>query len=314
MALKLRYSNKNRSYNDAEQRTTQSSVQRDGYVKQDVKIFKPVEGSNILRILPPTWDDARHYGLDIHLHYNVGVDGNTYLCNEKMKGEACPICEERSIALSENDEARAYELRASRRILVYLFEAKTPEDIKVWAMPWTLDRDIMAQAVDKIDHSFIQIDDPEEGYTVTVTKEGAKRNTTYTPSVSRRKSKINLTDEQIEFLNNNPLPSILTYYSYEHIAKAFNSGMTAQKKEEEEEEEPNTSSRLAPRKNATTASTPASVHQKEEVEENDDLPFEEVSSENAEVTKSVETKVADTNSVSPLAEKLAALRQKRTSN
>src|ERR1700693_6132381 len=54
--------------------------------------FRPKVGDNLIRILPPTWDDHDHYGFDIWVHSYIGPDNGTYLCLNKMQNKPCPIC------------------------------------------------------------------------------------------------------------------------------------------------------------------------------------------------------------------------------
>ena len=84
---------------------------KEGYLPPNIDTFSPKEGDNWIRILPPSWDEAEHYALDIWVHYEVGPDNNTYLCAEKMKGEFCPLCDARrqADAAGEKDYARALE-------------------------------------------------------------------------------------------------------------------------------------------------------------------------------------------------------------
>ena len=76
----------------------------EGYLKSEFKGLKMEDRIFNLRILPPTWKDANHYGKDAWIHYlKVGTDSNTYLCPNKMFNEPCPMCEERLLAEKEGD-------------------------------------------------------------------------------------------------------------------------------------------------------------------------------------------------------------------
>lgn len=79
-----------RSKADVDKRSSQGANEFDKYLVDAVKMFKPNDKDNTIRILPPTWEKPKHYGLDIWVHYGVGPDRQTYLCLHKMKSEKCP--------------------------------------------------------------------------------------------------------------------------------------------------------------------------------------------------------------------------------
>jgi len=77
-----------------------------------VKFWKPVDGENVIRILPsPDGDPFKHF----HFHYNVGEKAG-FLCPKKNFGEECPLDnyvrdlyrqgDEESIKMAKNLSAR----------------------------------------------------------------------------------------------------------------------------------------------------------------------------------------------------------------
>ena len=214
-----------RDAGEAKKRSSQGANDFDKILVDSVKMWKPNDGDNRIRILPPTWDGAKHFGLDIYVHYGVGPDRGTYLCLQKMKGEADPIAEEREIARRDEDEKYAKELEAKRRVLVYLIDRDhEKEGVQAWAMPWTVDRDIVKVSVDKSNGEVLPIDHPEEGFDVEFEKKGAKDRTEYLGvAIARRSSPLGK-DEWLDYAIDNPLPDQLNYFDYDHIAKVFNGG------------------------------------------------------------------------------------------
>lgn len=206
-------------------RRSESRGDFDVFIKEHVKTFKVNDRDNNVRIVPPTWDKPEHYGLDIYVHYRVGPDKQSYLCLHKMKGEPCPICDERGKALAQGDEEYARSLAPTRRVLVYLVDRDNRRDgVQAWAMPQTLDQNIVKVSVDKTSGEVIPIDDPEEGYDVFFEKKGSQRTTEYVGvQVARRSSPLDEPDA-LDFAMDNPLPDQLVYYSYDHIAKEFGGG------------------------------------------------------------------------------------------
>ena len=88
--MAFKYRGKERTVESVTRRSRESSGNFESYVLSDVKMFKPKEGENNVRILPPTWEDVDKWGdgweIAAHLHYGIGPDNGAYLCLDKMKG------------------------------------------------------------------------------------------------------------------------------------------------------------------------------------------------------------------------------------
>ena len=232
-----RYTYRNRSADDIKKRGDQGGNDFDSFVDSSVKMFKPSDGDNCIRILPPTWDDANHFGFDIFMHYDVGPDSQSYLCLHKMKGEDCPICEEREKASKEGDSEYADKLKPVKRIMVYLIDRNDEKTgLQAWSMPWTFDRDLCKLMVDKKTGELLPIDHPEEGYDVEFERKGKGTKTQYIgTAIARRSSELD-NDEALDEAVKMPLPDALTYYSYEHIQKEF-SGSGGKKSHKDDDDD-----------------------------------------------------------------------------
>ena len=200
-----------------------SGESRDPYLKPGTKFFKCADGANTVRFMPPTWDDAEHYGIDLYMHYQVGPDNISYLCPRRMKNEDCPICEEMQRATESGDEEYAKTLYPRRRVLAFIVDVKTPkEGVKAWSMPYKkVDQQIVIQSTDPETSEYFAVDDPENGFNVVVTKSGSGLTTDYSVNISRHATEFKMTEDIYDYLMENPLPDILTFYDYEHIEKAF---------------------------------------------------------------------------------------------
>lgn len=213
-----------RSAEDLKKRASQGANDFDKIVKDGVKMYKVQDGENRIRILPPTWKGAKHYGLDIFVHYGVGPDRASYIDLQKMKGEPDPISEERDCERSSRDPDEKYvkELDSKKRVGIWLIDRNAEkEGVQFWAMPWTVDRDIVTVSVDRDTGEVLPVDDPVDGYDVIFDKSGQKDRTEYKGvSVARRSSPLGK-DEWLDYAVDNPIPEVLEYYPYEHIAKAF---------------------------------------------------------------------------------------------
>jgi len=203
---------------------------------EQVKSFKASDGSNKIRILPPTWKDASHWGLDIWVHYSIGPDNAMVLCPKHMQGEPCPICEERLVAERNDDEEYAKSLKPNKRVLIYLIDKKAPaEGLQVWSMPQTLDQELCTLAVDEESKEVLPVDDPKEGYNITFKREGTGVATRYKgvrydqhPSALGKGSLLKAAIKK-------PLDELLNLLSYDQIQDLFMGG--ASKDEEEEDDE-----------------------------------------------------------------------------
>lgn len=220
-----RFEYKDRDDSATKQRGEGRGGDFDRLLKPHIKVFTPNDGENLVRFLPPTWDGAKHFGLDIHVHYGVGPERGQYLDLQKMLGKDDPITEEWADARKDGDDEYAKQLSAKHRVLVYLIDRNNEkEGVQAWAMPQSLDRDIVKVSTDRKTGEVLKIDHPEYGYDVSFDKEGQKDRTKYLGvQVARRDSPLGK-DAWLDFALDNPLPEQLVYYEYDHIAKAFGKG------------------------------------------------------------------------------------------
>ena len=203
---------------------------RDSFFAQHVNFFTPKVGPNILRILPPPAskrDEWRSYGVELFIHYGIGTDEAGYLCLDKMKGEPCPICEERTRAKAAGEDEYAAQLRPNTRVSVYIIdrdqEGKGP---LVWNMPQSLDADICGLAVNKKTGEIYAVDDPEAGFDISFNREGQGMITKYKAvQIDRERSPLSedpaSAAKWLEYVVTNPLDDQMIFYTYDHIKAAF---------------------------------------------------------------------------------------------
>lgn len=214
-----------RSDEDMEKRATQGPGDYDKLLKDGIKMWKVNDGVNRIRILPPTWPGAKHYGYDAYVHYGVGADRQSYLCLQNMLEKPDPIDEARQDARLGNDEKLSKDLSAKKRVLVYIIDRDhEKEGVQAWFMPWTMDRDIVKVSKDRSSGEVYTIDHPEDGFDVEFEKRGKGDRTEYMAVAIARRSTPLGKDEWLDFAMDNPLPDQLNYFDYEHIAKVFNGG------------------------------------------------------------------------------------------
>jgi hypothetical protein len=215
----------------------------ENFISSEFLVYSPKDGENFIRILPPTWDDPDHYGLTIYAHYGVGPDRAAVLCNNKMGGKKCPICDARVKAeRAKADEEVIRELKVTTRVLVWLLdmndEDKGPQ---LWAMPFTVDRDICKISRDRRSGETYQIDHHDEGYNISFDKQGKQRNTKYSGfQLDRKESSVD--QEWLEYISRHPVPDTITERSYDIVKALFEGGLPD---EDEAQEEKPARSRLA---------------------------------------------------------------------
>jgi hypothetical protein len=220
-----RFQYRPRTAEDIKEQTEQQGGSFDSIFKSNIDIFKVEDGENAIRFCPPTWQDARSYSYEIWVHYNVGPRGGTYLCLKKMLNKRCPVCDAEADALQHGDKDDADELKAKKRKVAWVIDRNGDSQWPCgWSFGWTLDRDIGALLTDRKRGKVLQIDNPDNGYDVTFQRQSAKdvRNTKYFGFSIDRESSPMLDDERdqddvLDFLQNNPLPDVLKYYSADYL-------------------------------------------------------------------------------------------------
>lgn len=198
---------------------------------KDAKIYKPRQGANLVRILPPSWPKAAHYGLTIFVHGSVGPNDRRYLClreNQTSPHKRCPVCEELYRLGSKASQEDRQQLRAKPQVIYYIVDRDNEKDgVQVWMTSPTTDSEIAAQSVNRRAKSVVKIVDIDDGYDVEFTRTGTTRNNTRyrgfqilrEPSPLAESNKV--ADEWLDVVFDKPLPSLLQFYSPEHIEEVF---------------------------------------------------------------------------------------------
>lgn len=213
---------------------------RDGFIAKDFELFSPKDGENKIRVLPPTWDDADHYGYEVHVHYQVGADNTAYACLQRMRAQPCPICEARKELDKAGDEDEAKALLPRKRVLMWVIDRDNEDKGPLlWSAPWTLDQDIAKQAFDD-DGGVLALDNPDEGYDVSFSRDQQGKNVPpkYTGvKIARKPSPLFDDDEAaakaLNYITEHPAPSCVVEHDYDTIATAFE-GRADSKKDKED--------------------------------------------------------------------------------
>lgn len=196
----------------------------DGFIRDDYKTWTPKKGPNAVRILPPTFDDADHYGINVFVHYSIGPSKAAVLCLQQMENKRCPICEARNRALKLGDEEEAKDLRATKRVLVWMLdrndEARGP---MLWSMAYTLDKDFCSLAKDPQSGEICPLDHPEDGHDIYFDKTGEGLQTQYGgKKLARRSSSVS--EQFLDYIEERPLPECLINRTYDEVKELYEGG------------------------------------------------------------------------------------------
>lgn len=215
-----------RSKSSWKQNAQESAGNFDRYALDSVNRFAPRDGSNRIRILPPTWKDPEDWAYRIFLHYGVGPDEQSYLCPKMMKDEDCPVCDEQANLARAGETDDAKKLKPKKRFGTWLIDRKAEDEgPQFWAMPFTIWQAANIAAEDE-DGKILEFDHPDQGYDLLFKKEGSRDRTKYVGiKLSRKESPISDDEadqtQWLRYIKKNPLPDILKFYDAEYIANVF---------------------------------------------------------------------------------------------
>lgn len=242
-----RFKYQERDADSVKKRAEQDSGAFDSIFKSGIDTWRAKVGDNLIRFIPPTWEDPDHYGHDVWVHSYIGADSGSYLCPKKMLNKACPICQAQKEAADAGDTEEAKALKATKKVAAWIIDRDddnpTPQ---VYLMSWTMDRDIAALCHNKRTGKVLMIDHPDNGYDVTIKRAGAGLKTRYfgmaidrdpSPMMDTQKE----TNAIMEYVDENPIPSTLLYKSADYLQSVVDG--TAAKKDPDADEEDRPSAR-----------------------------------------------------------------------
>ena len=247
-----------RSSATVQRRANQSGGAFDSLFRSDVDVVSIKEGDWRLRICPPSWNDhlleelgivhptrsddwdpegADDFGLEVYVHFSVGADNQKYFCLKKMKGEACPVCEERErvaalgaagMSMADKDfDDYIRNLQPTKRVIAYVIDRdERNSGPQLWNMAWSMDRDLNKLSMDKETREAVCIDHPEEGFDLEFSVTGTGIKTKYGGiAIARRSTPLSdnpdRQDDWLRTIAENPIPELLTFHDYEHIKAAL---------------------------------------------------------------------------------------------
>ena len=193
--------------------------------------FTAKQGENIIRILPPTWDNHEHYGYDVWMHRYVGPDNSNYLCL-RMQNKDCPICKASKEARDAGEEEEARQLAASNLVLCWIIDREADDDQpKIFQMGARMDIDIVNMCHSKRTGKVLLIDHPDEGSDIIYRREGQGLKTRYTAQIERDPSHIaessKVQEDILEYIKEHPIPSTFHFYDADYLERIMSGSVEA---------------------------------------------------------------------------------------
>jgi len=144
--------------------------------------YKSKKDDNFIRIISP--DLSKFWGLEIHVHRNIGANRATFLCMNKMFDAPCPICDKiKEYREVDSADPRIKALQSTRRYLIFLYDVTSSttekEGLKYYDMPSTIKDSIMSLCEDKRTGNWIEIEDPKDGKDIEFLRTGSGKGTRY---------------------------------------------------------------------------------------------------------------------------------------
>lgn len=220
------------SYEQAVKRANDKGSMFDSLFK-DVKIYGAKQGANLLRIMPPLGVHYRdnHYGLKIHIHYEVGPRNDRYLClreNDDSPYDRCPICDElHRLGNRASKEERDQYLPKPSYIYYVVDRDNEKEGVQVYMASIRTDSEISSQTFNQRNGVYIDVVNPDDGYDLEFTRQGTGRNGTRYKGFKFMREASPLADserrstEWLDTVIDRPLSSILNFYPPDRLKKVL---------------------------------------------------------------------------------------------
>lgn len=253
---------------------------------EDVNWFKPKKGINKIRILsyiagpnhPELEEGLEDYKLDIEIHTGLGPSNAKTVCLNKMMGQRCPPCEERSLLLEsgdyEYDDKIIKDLSTTRRCWYNVLDLDEKEKgVQIWGNVSfaNFERRLLSTAEEDYDEVII-FGDLDEGAEIRF--KGVEKKFGKVTYMDFENFSLHPIDSLKESLREKiyPLDEMLKIPTYEEVQNLMNAG--SEEGEQQEEKDPNeqneTSSFSRKSKNVEEEKEPIKEEDESENEESSD--------------------------------------------
>src|SRR4030066_2145677 len=186
-------------------------------------LWKVADKAHKIRLLPAHPDDnLNFYGVSVHIHQNVGVNNDQYLCLKRMKSSTCPICEQQA-ELWDTEPEMAKDLYPQTRYLVWVVDLSLPIDKQealIWSCPRTAMDDILGVSYKKATDEILNLADIDDGFAIYFDREKTA-GTTFSKykNFQLDDSPTEAKDSWLEGIHS--FNEVIEYASYEEIKNVF---------------------------------------------------------------------------------------------
>lgn len=155
----------------------------------DITWWKPEEGKNKIRILPPADEALLAEGIfykEAWYHYSVGPDNRALLCPKKMEGDDCFICEYIAKQKKKDNQDAVSDILPRARIFYNVFDKSDVEpNVKIYGSGIKIFKELIGYITDE-DEDWGDITSLTEGRDINIEREGTGINTTYSIRVASK--------------------------------------------------------------------------------------------------------------------------------
>lgn len=216
----------------------------DSIFKDGFDAFRPKDGENAIRFLPPTWEgeEGMDYAYEIWVHAFVGPDDSTYLCPWKMNEKPCPLCDSARDSKKAGEEDEYKKLEVRQQFVAWVIDRNGDEDTPLlYQMSRNIDKDISGIRENKRGGGYLWVSHTEEGYDLYFKRTGAGLKTRYSAwSFDRSPSPISddrkTQDGVMEYIQDHPIPDVLKFYDADYLEKVA-SGTVVEKDEDDNDDD-----------------------------------------------------------------------------
>ena len=214
----------------------------DSIFKNGFDVYRPKQGDNAIRFLPPTWDDPEDYAYEIWVHTWIGADKGSYLCPRKMENSTCPICDMSRECADAGEEDDAKKLKVKQAFATWIIDRKGEEDHPMlYQVSWTQDRDI-SQIRKQKKGGILDVANPDVGFDISFNRSGAGLNTDYSGwAVDREESPISgdsdIQDKILNYIQDNPIPNILLMHDADYLERVIQAKVPERNEDDNNESE-----------------------------------------------------------------------------
>lgn len=254
---------KRKKYYEADQEKLQKKLDEIG----SGTYFKPKEGKNQIRILPP-WNIEGLWYYEAAIHYGLTNEQGSeraYPCL-KMFGKDCPVCSQREELLQGDKEDKKFadRIRPKTKYYTNILDRKTGK-IMIWGFSAKTLGILLSYAADQ---DYGDISHPKEGFDVIVERTGTTRtDTKYQIRCRPKPSEVEEMDDLDLFKLDEVVVKEMEEDELQEIVDA-NFGESKLKKKNEDEEE-------SPRKKKSKSDEDENEEEEPEIEKGDIVKFEE---------------------------------------